>query len=121
MCTPTELIASLLFLGLLLCMGFGLRHELKFISHIESKHPAEWRKLAQRGKHLYPEDGDASYAGAQWFLILRGEYAEIPDPELHVLGFKARRAAFVGLAFLVVLGLFVVFTQATPSLKCLML
>jgi hypothetical protein len=119
MCTPTELIASLLFIGLLLCMGFGFRHELKFTSHVERNHPTEWRNLAKRGKHLYPEDGNTSYAGAQWYLILRGEYTAIDDPELKILGFKARRAAFLGLGFLVGLALFVVFTQATPSFRCL--
>jgi hypothetical protein len=119
MCTPTELAASLLFVGLLLCMVFGFRHELRFTSHVEHKHPVEWRKLSQRGKHLFPEDGNTSYAGAQWYLILRGEYSKIDDPELQVLGFKARRTAFIGLGCLVGLGIFVTLTQAMPSFRCL--
>ncbi|WP_460894937.1 hypothetical protein, partial [Ramlibacter monticola] len=122
MCTLTEIVASALMLLLVIGGGVGLWFESKFMSRLSAEHPAEWRELSARGKKVLFADraSDMSYIGAQWYLILRGEYKKIEDDQLRVLGSNARLATLVTLGIFAVLGVLVVATQASPSLACML-
>jgi hypothetical protein len=119
MCSPVEILGALLFVLLLVLVVRGLVHESRLVGYVEERHPKLWAELANRGKRLIPEDGNYSYAGVQWYLILCGAYRQIEDPVAQHLGKVARRWSLAAIACIVVFGLVVMSLQAFPSLKCL--
>jgi hypothetical protein len=119
MCTATQLWSTALFLLFILCGIFAVVQESRFMSRFSSAHPDKWRRLENRGRWLLSEDRDHSYAGAQWYLIFRGEYRELEDPLLRQLGRKARRAMLATAVFLAALALHLLVTQSSPSFRCL--
>lgn len=119
MCSSVETLGAAFFALLLAAMVTGLLHESRLVGYVEDKHPKLLRELAKRGKWLMPEDKNYSYAGVQWYLILRGEYKQIADPEAQRLGRKARACSFAAIACLALLGLTAITLHDFPRLKCL--
>ena len=119
MCTAVQLWSTALFVLFIACAIFGVVQEGRFMSRFSTAHPDKWRKLKNRGRSLLPEDRNYSYAGAQWHLILRGEYRALEDPQLRHLGRNARRAMIAAFAVFAVLALHWLVTQASPSFRCL--
>ena len=117
MCTAVHLWSTALFVLFIACAIFGVVQEGRFMSRFSSAHPDKWRKLKNRGRSLLPEDRNYSYAGAQWHLILRGEYRALEDPQLRHLGRNARRAMIAAFAVFAVLALHWLVTQASPSAR----
>jgi hypothetical protein len=89
------------------------------MTYVENHHSGLWRNLATRSGWLMPEDGNHSYAGAQWHLIFCGEYKAIDDPVLQKLGYKTRLVTLAMLACVAVLGVFSMVLQSFPSPVCL--
>ena len=118
MCSSPEIVASFALVGMLACMALGLVHESRFVGYVEEHHPAAWSELAKRSKWLMPEDGNYSYAGVQWYLILRGGYKNIDDPRARELGRNARLVSVVAIACLFGVGLYATVAQKLPSLLC---
>jgi hypothetical protein len=121
MCSSPEFVAALVFVGMLVCMSLGLVHESRFVGYVEDHHPGLWKELAKRSKWLMPEDGNYSYAGVQWHLILGGGYKCIDDPRAQELGRNARLVSMTAVACLVIVGLYAMVAQTFPSLRCLVL
>jgi hypothetical protein len=119
MCSSPEFVASLAFIGLLACMALGLVHERRFVAYVKKHHLAVWSDLGKRSKWLMPEDGNYSYAGVQWYLILCGGYKEIDDPRARELGRNARLVSMVAFACFVVIALYATIAQNFPSPHCL--
>lgn len=119
MCSSPEFVAVLVLVGMLVCMALGLVHESRFVGYVEEHHPLLWKELAKRGRWLMPEDGNHSYAGVQWYLILGGGYKSIDDPRARELGRSARLVSVAAVACLVIVGLYATVTQDFPSLRCL--
>jgi hypothetical protein len=119
MCTTAELASSVLVVALLLCVGLNIWHQSRFVSHLQQLHPGEWEKLGERARWFFSSDGDPSYGGAQWHLILCGEYKAIADPAIHRLGANARISAVLTIGVLVVFGCSLMTTGAMPTFDCL--
>jgi hypothetical protein len=119
MCTAVQLWSTALFVLFIACGIFGVVQEGRFMSRFSCAHPDMWRKLENRGRSLLPEDRNYSYAGAQWHLILRGEYRKLKDPQLRHLGRNARRAMVVVFVVFATLVTYLLVTQSSPSFKCL--
>lgn len=119
MCSTPETVAAGLYVLILLCVCVGVPYESRFMTYLEKHHSGLWRDLASRSGWLVPEDGNYSYAGAQWHLIFRGEYKSIDDAALQALGFKTRVVSFAMLACVAILGVFGMVMQSLPSPVCL--
>lgn len=119
MCSVVETIGAGLYVLLPLLAIFSLVHESRFVGYVEEKHPMLWHKMAPRGRSLLPGDGNYSYAGVQWALILCGGYSRIEDPVGRRLGRVAQAWSLAAIASLVVLGLVILSLQELPSLTCL--
>ena len=119
MCSAPETVAAGLYVLLLLCVCVAVAYESRFMAHLENHHSGLWRDLASHSGWLMPEDGNYSYAGAQWHLILRGGYKSIDDAALQTLGFKARLVSLTMLASVAILGVFAMVVQSFPSPVCL--
>lgn len=118
MCSSFEIFASFAFVGMLACMVIGLSHESRFVAYIEKNHPTIWGEIAKQGKLLRPEDGNYSYAGVQWHLILCGGYKNIADPRAQKLGRNARLVSIAAGTCLCLVGLYATLAQNFPSLGC---
>ena len=119
MCAPSDLAFTLL-LGLFLALVvFALVQETRFMAYLERNHGKQWRTLGSRSRWLMPGDGNNSYAGAQWYLLLLGEYKLIQDPPLQRLGRQARLSLLCGLCLAATLAL-AYLAGARPALSCLL-
>jgi hypothetical protein len=105
---------------LVLCIAYGLVLESRFTARFSGEQPLQWKELASRSRWLHPEDGNCSYAGVQWYVLLLGEYKQLEDQSLRLLASRTRRvmiaslilgAAVVGLSLL---------ANAGPSHRCLL-
>ena len=88
----------------------------RFLSSLEATHPTLWHQLGRR--RPFAEDGNFSYAAAQWYLIT-GEFNHSKEPDLVLSGRRARTAFF---AFLILAATCFAVAQATgtgmESLSC---
>ncbi len=90
----------------------------RFLSKLEATHPTLWHQLGKR--RPFTEDGNFSYAAAQWYLIA-GEFNYSNEPDLVRSG-KCARSAFV--AFLILAAACLAVTQVAGTgperLSCLL-
>ena len=119
MCAASEITGAIAFAALLVCMGVGLVHESRFVSHVQKYHPDIWREMVHRGKSFVVEDGSHAYAATQWHLILLGKYKEISDARLQTIGFRTRLLAGLASVLVLVLVGYALVVQSFPPLTCL--
>lgn len=117
MCQPVESWSAALLLVFLCVFSINAVLQHRFLKQLENGHPLRWQELGKR--RVWTDDGNTSYAAAQWYL-LSGEFRTLNDETLVALGVRSRRAALASIAALVLWGLFVTITQASPSFSCLL-
>ena len=90
----------------------------KFLSNLEARHRNLWHRLGKR--RPFAEDGNFSYAAAQWYLIT-GEFRYSNEPDIVASG-RLARSAFFGFLFLVASCVAVAQVTGTgpKSLSCLL-
>ncbi|CAN7322040.1 hypothetical protein LJR039_001635 [Pseudorhodoferax sp. LjRoot39] len=91
----------------------GLQH--RFLSRLEHQEPTVWSALGKR--RVLTDDGDTSYAAAQWYL-LNGEFTALNDQSLASLGRHARMSFFGTAAILIAWGVVAIAANASPRLTC---
>lgn len=117
-CTPLEYV-SLALAALLVC-SFGAQGLLyvKFTKRLDTSQPALSEWMGQQPNPMDASDEGGS-AGVQMYL-LRGDFAELREPDLKSLALRARTAMLVFLVAFCCMGVFVWVTQAVPRLTCVL-
>jgi hypothetical protein len=94
--------SALAFLAFVIVAILANRSHARFLSRVRDQHPAVWTQI--QDAPVNSDETQPSVISESSQFVSKRRYLELPDPELHRLGDRARRLG-AGLPFLLVAAL----------------